>query len=66
MVVEEKSEIKSNYLYCSTTGVLVWYYINLTKIGPSPVLNEVVAKGAFLSKVRLPIYATVHALMLTL
>ena len=21
-------------IYCSTTGVLVWYYRNLTKIGP--------------------------------
>ena len=27
-------------------------------------MNEVVAKGAFLSKVRPPIYAAVHAVML--
>ena len=46
-------------------------YRNLLKIGPPskisppPFLNEVVAKGAFLSKVRPPIYATVHAVMLS-
>ena len=41
---------KSNYLFCSTTGVLVWYYSNLTKIGPLPVMNEVVANGALSQK----------------
>ena len=34
-----------------------------SKIRPPPFLNEVVAKGAFLSKVRPPIYAAVHAVM---
>ena len=36
-----------------------------SKIRPPPFLNEVVAKGAFLSKVRPPIYAAVHAVMLS-
>ena len=46
-------------------------YLNLLKISPPskirppPFLNEVVAKGAFLSKVHPPIYATVHAVMLS-
>ena len=35
------------------------------EISPPPFLNKDVAKGAFLSKVRLPIYATVHAVMLS-
>ena len=35
------------------------------KIRPPLFLNEVVAKGAFLSKVRPPIYAAVHAVMLS-
>ena len=30
-----------------------------------PLLNEVVAKGAFLLKVHSPIYAAVHAVMLS-
>ena len=34
---------------------------NLEKISPHPFLNEFVAKGAFLSNVRPPIYAIVHA-----
>ena len=43
------------------------FYRNLPKINPPskihppPFYNEVVAKGAFLSKLRPPIYATVHA-----
>ena len=38
-------------------------YHNLMKIGPLPFLNEIITKGAFLSKARPPIYATVHAVM---
>ena len=45
-------------------------YRNLLKIDPplkiSPLpFNEVVAKGTFLSKVRSPIYAAVHAVILS-
>ena len=36
-----------------------------SKISPLPFLNEVVAKGAFLSKVHPLIYAAVHAVMLS-
>ena len=36
-----------------------------SKIRPPPFLNEVFAKGTFLSKVRPPIYAAVHAVMLS-
>ena len=59
--MEEKSESQTTYTACSTTCVLVWHYCYFTKIGPPPVLNEVVAKGAFLLKIHPPIYATVHA-----
>ena len=36
----------------------LYYYYNLSKIGPplKITLNEVVVKGAFLSKVHLPIF----------
>ena len=46
-------------------------YRNLPKISPPskyahpPFLNEVAAKGAFLSKVRPPIYVAVHAALLS-
>ena len=40
-------------------------YAHPQKYAHPPFLTEVVAKGAFLSKVRPPIYATVHAVMLS-
>ena len=40
-------------------------YRYLLKISPPPFLNEVVAKGAFLSKICPPIYTIVHAIMLS-
>ena len=42
-----------------------YIYHNLSKIGPPPFLNEVIAKGAFLSLVCPLIYAAVHAVMLS-
>ena len=50
---------------------VTFYYCKLPKISPHskirppPFLSKVVAKGAFLSKVRPPIFATVHAVMLS-
>ena len=48
------------------TSSQVQVYHNLTKIGPSskinhpPFLNEAIAKGTFLSKIRPLVYAAVH------
>ena len=61
----------SSYAKTFVPGCYWLQYRNLPKISPPskirppPFLNEVVAKDSFLSKVRPPIYAAVHAVILS-
>ena len=63
----ERNQTYSCLLVFPQMNFSQYYYLSLPKIGPlsevspHPFINEVIAKGAFLSKVCPPISAEVHA-----